>query len=365
VRVGMDARKLWDGGIGTYIRQLVSALCALERPPACTLFVDPEHAGTHRWPPGCDERTVRAGKYSLAEHFVLARAGRQAGVALFHAPHYTLPLAWNGPAVVTIHDLIHVKHPGFFPFGAALYARAIAGAAARRARLVIADSQAARDDIVALLGVDPGRVRVVPLGVSPGYAPPPGAEVEAFRRAAGLPAGYVLYVGARKRHKNVGVVLEALARLGDAAPPLVLAGPPWSPDDPLARAARGLGIDGAVRFSGDLHDDAAMARLYAGASMLVQPSLIEGFGLPPLEAMACGVPVIASDIPALRETLEGAAVLVPPAEPDAWAAAIAAQAADGARREAFAAAGIARAARYTWAETAARTRAVYEEALAS
>jgi glycosyltransferase involved in cell wall biosynthesis len=266
--------------------------------------------------------------------------------------------------VVTIHDLIHVRFPQFFPPGAALYARAMAGMAARRARLVLVDSSHTQGEVVELLRVPRAKVRVVPLGVSPGFAPAPPAEIEAFRAERALPAGYLLYVGARKPHKNLPVLLEALARIPAASrPPLVLSGPAWSPVDPLARHAGRLGLASAVHFAGTLRDERDLARLYSGAALYAQPSLAEGFGLPPLEAMACGTPVLASNAGALPGTLGSAAASLPPGEPEAWSVAITTLLADPARREELARAGRARAREFTFERTASGTLDVYEEAL--
>ena len=363
--VGLDARKLRDGGIGTYIRGLLGALAEAPRGHRFVALVDPADRGRLARPDGrVREVPVRAGKYGLGEHLVVPRAARRAGVELLHEPHYTLPLGWRGPAVVTIHDLIHVRFPQFFPPGAALYARAMAGAAARRARLVLVDSSHTRREAVELLRVPEAKVRVVPLGVPRGFAPASAAEAAAFRAVRGLPAGYLLYVGARKPHKNLPVLLEALARIPAASrPPLVLSGAAWSPDEPLARLAGRLGLEATVHFAGALRDEGDLSLLYSAAALYVQPSLAEGFGLPPLEAMACGTPVLASDAGALPETLGAAAALLPPGDPQAWSAAIAALLGDTARRDELARAGLARARGFTFERTASATLDAYEEAL--
>ena len=362
--VAIDARKLRDGGIGTYIRELVAALAAGPDAPRMAALLDPADLGRTGWPPGAArEVPVRAGKYGVWEHLAVPAAARAAGAELLHAPHYTLPLGWLGPAVVTIHDLIHVRCAEFFPPGTALYARAVAGAAARRARIVLADSAATRDDVVAYLGADPARVRVVPLGVSAALARAEPASIEAFRRARALPADYLLYVGARKRHKNLGLLLGAVARLAPGErPPLVMSGPRWEAREPLAVQARRLGVE--VAFAGELGDPAELSALYSGAVLYVQPSLVEGFGLPPLEAMACGTPVLSSDGGALPEAVGEAAVVLPPVDPERWAAAIGDLLADRARRADLARRGIERARAFTWAATAAATLAAYREALA-
>ncbi|HUK63275.1 MAG TPA: glycosyltransferase family 1 protein [Dongiaceae bacterium] len=363
--VGLDARKLRDGGIGSYIRGLLSCYAAAPGDDRFVAIVAPADHGRTRWPGSAVTETVaRAGKYGLLEHVVVPAAARHAGVQLLHAPHYTLPLGWSGPAVVTIHDLIHLQFPSHYPPGASLYARAMAGMAARNTRLVLVDSIAARDDVIARLHAPASKLRVVPLGVAAGLAPPPRETATAWRASRGLPADYVLYVGARKRHKNLELLIDAWgAMTATERPPLVLSGGSWRAGDPLARRARARGVEPAVHFSGALVGDSDLACLYAGAMLYVQPSLAEGFGLPPLEAMACGAPVLSSDAGALPEVLNGAARLLPPRDPEAWAAAVTTLLGDPAERGRLVAAGLARAARFTWERCAELTRAAYAEAM--
>ena len=366
MKVALDARKVFDGGIGTYIRGLLGAVAVAHPDDEWTALVDPVDTGLVPWPDAVREREARAGKYGLAEHFAIPAAARRAGAELLHAPHYTLPLAWGGPAVVTIHDLIHIRFPRFHRPGTALYARVMAGLAARRARIVIADSQATKRDIVELLGTPEEKVRVVSLGVSGEIRRRAVDEVERFRAVHGLPEGYMLYVGARKGHKNLELLLRASAIMrASQRPPLVLSGWKWAGDEPLAKLAASLGITDAIRFAGDLEGDDKLSCLYSGASLLVQPSLAEGFGLPPLEAMACGVPVLSSDAGSLPEVLGDAAEYLPPREPGRWAATLERLLNDRARLAEMGARGRARAAQYTWEQTARATHAIYAEALST
>jgi glycosyltransferase involved in cell wall biosynthesis len=366
MRIGIDARKLWDGGIGTYVRRLLHALAAREGSHECVALLDPRDLGGVAWPGGrVREVPVRARKYGLDEHITVPRAARRAAVELLHEPHYTLPLGWRGPAVVTIHDLIHLRFPRFFPPGAALYARTMAGSAVRRARLVVTDSQHTKRDVLERLGGDPARVRVIPLGVSPALVRRAPEEVAACLRERSLPSGYVLYVGARKPHKNLPLLLRALVGMVPAdRPPLVLSGQAWSARDPLARLAGRLGLADLVHFAGDLRDERVLACLYSGAALYVQPALSEGFGLPPLEAMACGTPVLSSTGGALPETVGDAALLLPPDDPGAWTQALAGLLGDSAQRAALVARGLTHARQFTWERTAEMTLEVYEEALA-
>ena len=362
--VGIDARKMWDGGIGTYIRGLIGALVEQPRQPELVALVAPEDQGHRAWPSSVRDIEVRAGTYGLREHWAIPAAARRAGVQVLHAPHYTLPLGWNGAAVVTIHDLIHVRFARFFAPGAALYARTIAGLAAHRSRAVIANSSHTARDVVELLGLAPERVHVIPLGLTPGLRRPTSEETEQFRRARSLPAEFVLYVGARKGHKNLALLLEALARIGDGRrPALVLTGTAWNGTDPLGTQARRLAIERWLHFAGDLREADDLSRLYGAATLYVQPSLTEGFGLPPLEAMACGTPVLCSTGGALPETVGDAAELLPPEDPARWAAAIEALLTDSGRRAELVRRGLEHAARFTWERAAEKTIEVYERAM--
>ncbi|HYR52872.1 MAG TPA: glycosyltransferase family 1 protein [Candidatus Dormibacteraeota bacterium] len=365
MRIGVDARKLRDGGIGTYIRNLLTVFLMRPDGHEYVVFLLGDDLGTFSHPGStAEEIRVQAGKYSVAEHWHLARAARRAQVDLYHSPHYTLPLPLQCPAVVTVHDLIHVRFSRFFPAGAGIYARTIAGAAVRKARMVLVDSSHVRDDVQEILGVSPDRVRVVPLGVAKEFSRRSAADAERFLRDRSLPSAYILYVGARKKHKNLALLIDALERLPRPERlPLVLSGPPWRLGHPLAQRAQRAGVLSCIQFAGPLRDEDELALLYSGAALYVQPSLDEGFGLPPLEAMACGTPVLASTAGALKETLGDAAVLLPPSEPEVWAATIVDLLRDSLRREGLIRRGIARSRAYTWERTAELTMAAYREAL--
>lgn len=362
IHVALDARKLHDGGIGTYIRELLAEYAKTPGADTCTALVEAEDVP--RIPAPVRTRIVSAGKYGLAEHWRVPDAARATGAQLLHAPHFTLPMGWTGPSVVTVHDLIHLKMARFYPPHVPVVARAMIGAAVSRARIVLADSQCTRDDLREVFGLADDRVRVVPLGVSDVYAPASEAECRAYRVSRNLPEGYVLYVGARKGHKNLSLLLRAWAAMpGGDRPPLVLSGEPWRSDDPLAREAEDLRVLGSVRFSGRAHDDASGRMLYASAALYVQPAFYEGFGLPPVEAMACGTPVLSSDGGSLREVAGGGAELLSPDAHEPWAVRILALLGDGEARAAMRARGIEHAKQYRWEKTAAMTREAYREAL--
>ncbi len=365
MRIGVDARKLRDGGIGTYIRNLLTIFLTRPGGHEYVVFLLGDDLGSFAHPGfTAEEVRVRAGKYSVSEHWQMARAARRAQVDLYHSPHYTLPLPLRCPAVVTVHDLIHVRFSRFFPAGAGIYARTIAGAAVRKARIVLVDSSHVRDDVQEMLGVSPERVRVVPLGVAKCFSRRSSADTERFLKERSLPSAYLLYVGARKKHKNLALLIDALERLPRSERlPLVLSGPAWRLAHPLALRARRAGVLSCIHFAGTLRDEDELALLYSGAALYVHPSLDEGFGLPPLEAMACGTPVLASSAGALKETLGDAAALLPPSEPGIWAKTIMDLLRDSLRREDLVRKGIARARAFTWERTAELTMTAYREAL--
>jgi glycosyltransferase involved in cell wall biosynthesis len=364
LRVALDARKLHDGGIGTYIRGLLDAFAAEPDGDTVVALVDPEHVSAVTSRGGVSAMPVRAGKYGVLEHVRVPAAARRAGATLLHEPHYTLPLGWGGRSVVTVHDLTHLRFPQFYPPGASLYARAMAGLATRRAQVVITDSEAGRRDVIERLGVSGDKVRSILLGLSPVFSPVEPEALAHFRALHQLPSEYVLYVGARKRHKNLELLLDAFALLPERErPKLVLAGVPWDGDHPLARRARDRGVEPSIQFAPAIADDHALAALYSAAALYVQPSLAEGFGLPPLEALACGAPVLSSDAGSLPEVLGNAGRFLPPSNPDAWAAAIREMLSDSSGRAERSARGRAHAAGFTWARAASETRRAYADAM--
>jgi glycosyltransferase involved in cell wall biosynthesis len=255
--------------------------------------------------------------------------------------------------VLVIHDLAALRHPEWYSAQFATYHRYALPRLARRARRLITPSEFSRRELADGLGVDPGRVAVVPGGVDERFSP--SADPEAARRAYGLKKPYVLLVGTRIARKNLGALAEARRRLSGLGVELVSAGSGrhWSRHDDAP----------PVRALGYVADD-QLPGLYAGATALAMPSLYEGFGLPVLEAMASGVPVVAANRAALPETCGGAAVLVEPEDPDGLADALARVVSDDHLRGRLVEAGRERASRFTWDRAAAATDAVIGEVLA-
>jgi glycosyltransferase involved in cell wall biosynthesis len=330
MRVGIDARKIADFGIGTYIRGLLNALIDLGGDETYVAFAPQRLA--HLLPTRVEHIDVDAPHYSLRELVAVGRAADRARLDVFHAPHYVVPFT-RVPVVVTIHDLIHLRHPNPLARG---YARRMLGRATRRSLRVLTVSETVKRELTATFGCGEEQVIVTPNGVTAPF----GGEGPA---AAGR---YFLFVGNDKPHKNVDLLVEAFTRAATDAT-LVLPG---------AEFARFRDRERVI-VPGFVSDD-ELAALYRGAIALVMPSREEGFGLPALEAMACGCPVITSTAAALVEITADAALHVE-ANADALAAAMKRISGDAQLRSALAVRGVDRARAFTWQRCAELTRAAY------
>ncbi len=305
-------------------------------------------------------RRIDAGSPALgvSQIWRLPALAARRGAELWHAPYYVRPLWGVPPAVVTVYDIIGRVVPGALTLRARFGFEALMRLSLRSAAMVISSSAATSADLAAAYGVPASRMRVIPLAAGPEFRPRSSAEVAAVRQRYGLPGRYVIYVGSNKPHKNLPALLRAFARVdGDAA--LVIAGR-WDPRYPESRDVAGtLGLADRVRWLPDV-DDAVLPALLTGALAFVFPSRYEGFGLPPLEAMQCGTPVIAAATSSLPEVVGDAGLLVPPSAA-ALAQALQRLLDDAALRERLADAGLRRAAQFSWTETARRVVQVYEE----
>jgi glycosyltransferase involved in cell wall biosynthesis len=296
----------------------------------------------------------------LFEEFRLRR--HLEGFDLLHAPGYCAPRQPGVPVVLTVYDTIAIRQPELAKRSNALHYRWRMPRSARAAARVIVPLECVADEVESCLRVDRDKIRVVPLGVDASLSPPHEDEVEATRVQLGLERPYILFVGNLEPKKNLPALLRAFAQLVDAGVPhdLVLAGTPgWKCRDVL-RLPEELGVAERVRMLGYV-DGAHLRGLYGAADVFAFPSLVEGFGLPPLEAMACGTPVVTSDIPALRETAGDAAERVAPTDVEGLADALRRVLEDSDLRSHLREAGLRRAAEFTWPNTAEATRAVYRE----
>ena len=281
-------------------------------------------------------------------------------------PAHVLPLIHPRRSVVTVHDLGYLAYPEAHKTGDRRYLDWSTRWNARRARIVLADSAATRADLIRAYGVDERKIRVIHLGRDESLAPVRDAQVLAEVRARyGIAAQYVLYIGTLQPRKNLARVIEAFARLADgpafAGLQLVLAGKKgWLYDDLFAQVG-GLGLAGRVLFPGYI-EDADLPALLSGATAFVFPSLYEGFGIPVLEAGACGVPVITSNTSSLPEVAGDAALLVDPHDVDAIAEAMSRLVTDAELRAELSRRGLANVQRFSWEKCAWETLSVLVEA---
>ncbi len=301
------------------------------------------------------------------EQAILPLTTRRLGADLLYAPYFSLPLFSGAPGVVTVHDLVPLVLPEYAPSAPFKAYFKLVAAATRRAAAVVTDSAHSAHDITTLLDVPRERIHVVPLGVDARYsAPVTGGEIAALRAKLALPDAFMLYLGGIDPRKNTSVLLRALALLRDrgaAHLPLVFVGGRGGRfADPRHEAAR-LGLAGHVSFIEWVEDEDKPA-LYAAAAAFAYPSRYEGFGLPPLEAMAAGTPVLCADASSLPEVVGDAALTLDPDDVDAWADAWTRIGDDAALRARLAEAGRLRAAAFTWDATVAGLRAVFAQALA-
>lgn len=285
---------------------------------------------------------------------------------LLHSLAFVSPLIRPCRTVVTIYDLSFVRFPGLFRGAHAAYLRLFTRLACRAAERIIAISESTRRDVMSLYGAPGERVDVAPPGVDPVFRPLPGEQVEAFRRRRGLPEAFILHVGTLEPRKNHVRLLQALSQLSThpqlAGLRLVcVGGPGWSCGEIYAAVER-LNLQERVIWTG--YAPAEELPLWYNAAMLfVYPSLYEGFGMPVLEAMACGTPVITSNVSSLPEAADEAGRLVSPDDVDGLADAMRRLLADPDLRQRLRAAGLAHAATFTWERTARQTAAAYGKAL--
>ncbi|PMP77218.1 MAG: glycosyltransferase family 1 protein, partial [Chloroflexus aggregans] len=272
-------------------------------------------------------------------------------------PAHVVPVV-HPPTVVTIHDVGYRVFPEAHTFRRRLELELTTRWSVWVARHVITDSYATKRDLVAWYGVDPNRITVVHLGLSPGFAPPtdPRSITEVQRRYGLLSCRYLLYIGTVQPRKNLRRVIEALAIVLAAGYDLdlVIAGKRGWLSEPIERCTVELGLTNRVHFTGYVAD-ADLPALLAGAQAFVFPSLYEGFGMPVLEAMACGTPVITSTMSSLPEVAGDAALLVDPLDTNAIAQAIIRLCDDEDLRTDLRWRGLARVRRFTWEECARRT----------
>jgi len=374
VAIDLTALNARGSGIDRYLLGMVRSLALLERDAEFFLFINVEDrarfAGPHRLPGHCHvlpcclrPRVLRLFFQQLLQPLLLYALR----IDLLHSPTFIMPI-WRGRArhVLTIHDMSSFVLPHCHPpiRRGALYERIVRGSI-RRADLVTVPSASVKTDILRFVNdVSEERIRVIPCGIDAAFHPRDAGDVMPVLRRLALPTPYVLYLGTLDPRKNLPVLIDAFAKLvaEGRLEHLVLGGDAgWSPNELLSRVDWN-GPRDRIHLPGYIAE-ADLPFVYAGAALFVFPSLLEGFGFPPLEAMATGVPVIASDTSSLRENLIGAATLVPPGDSKKLAEAMRLLLTDETARRNSAEAGLRRTQSYRWGRFAAETFACYQTLL--
>ncbi len=311
-----------------------------------------------RWP------TSKVPVRILWEQLAAPALAARSGFDLIHGPVNAVPLASRRPSVVTIHDLAFLEYPEQYPAMQRRYLTAITRASTRRASRVIAVSNYTGQDVAQRLGVDPAKIVAVPNGVSEEFFPRSDTpELAAFRARYQLPEQFLLFVGTLQPRKNLIGLIRAYARLpaNERIPLYVVGGEGWMYSG-IFDEVRRLGVADEVHFPGYAASE-TLPLWYSAATAFIYPSFYEGFGLPVLEAMACGAPVVTSNRTSLPEVLGDAGLLVDPDDPDDIANAVRILLTDTSRRVSMASAGLNQARQFTWRRTARETAAVYRDVL--
>jgi glycosyltransferase involved in cell wall biosynthesis len=371
VRVVLDGRTISDHfpGIGRYTFNLAGALAqalpaddellVLHNPAQTNTRFDLAALAAH---PSLRLVPTDVPNFALREQWLLPALLRRLGADVYHSPYYWMPFRPGCPTLLTLHDLIPMRCPRDYSAGARLAFALAIRLAVNAARRVISVSRSGAADLQLLLHVAPERVVTIPEASDPIFRPqPPGAVAVAEARSRyDLPPDYVLYFGSNKPHKNLVRLVRAYTRLEPSPdlPPLVIGGH-WDQRFPEAqREAEASGAARRVLFIGPV-EQSHLPALYSGARLFVFPSVYEGFGLPPLEALACGVPVACSNASSLPEVVGDAALTFDPLDEAAIGDALAHGLKDPALRADLRARGLARAALFTWTRAAQQTLDAY------
>ncbi|GIL15269.1 MAG: glycosyl transferase family 1 [Chloroflexota bacterium] len=351
-------------GTGQYLRELVAALRALAAEDEFTFIAPRAHADA---PAPVLVASTRARRENLSklefEQWTFPRAARENHFDLAHVPHWGAPLFSKIPTVVTIHDLIPLALPAYRGATRVRLYTKLVSAAAQRARAVLADSEASARDIEKYLRLPRAKIHVVHLAAhSRFHAAIPASELTRVRAKYALPEQFVLYLGGFDARKNVARLIEAFAGLQTGDWYLTLAGKlpnhdsAFFPDPRRLVAERRLA--NRVVFPGFIAE-ADKPALYALARVFLYASEYEGFGLPPLEALACGTPVICANTSSLPEVVGDAGILLAPTDTDAWRDALRTTLTQETQWARLRALGLAQARKFSWARAARETLAVY------
>ncbi|MCB4792729.1 MAG: glycosyltransferase family 4 protein [Elusimicrobia bacterium] len=358
MKIGIDARMIDNSGIGTYIKLLLKHIKDFDK-NEYLLFGDPaklNHFGI---------KTIEAKFpiYSITEQLKLPGMIENSKVDIFHEPHYNIPYFYSGKMVVSIHDLIHILFPQFLSSRAAYYyAKFFLASACEKSQRIMTISENTKNDIIKHFRVEPSKIKVIYIGINPVFKP----SLELAKEVREKIGKYILYVGALRPHKNVHTLVEAFNRLkkkNEISHKLVLVGN--GKKDYIVKIQKMIAaysIENSVLMPEVLNQE-ELRKYYCGADVFVFPSLYEGFGLPPLEAMASGCPVITSNSSSMPEVVGDAGIMTDAQDIDRLSNAIYKVISDEGLRKKMIEKGIARSKIFSYEKTVRETVNIYNDVL--
>ena len=348
-------------GIGRYVTNLACALIPqLASDEQLIIFFDPAYPLDLPSDDTVHSLPVDVSPFSLHQQWVIPRLLHQHKADVYHSAYYLMPYVIGASTLLTLYDLIPIRFPEHSTLKARLLFRWATMLAVRAAEHTVAISQATRRDFLAHFSLKPERITAISLAADPAFSPQSSDAIAALRAHYELPEKFLLYLGSNKPHKNLVRLIEAWAAIQAEAPDvtLVIAGA-WLPQHPEPRQrAQDLGIDDRVCWLGPL-PGTDLPALYTAADAFVFPSLYEGFGLPVIEALACGTPVACANTSSLPEVAGDAAVLFDPTQTKNNVDAIRQVLSDADLRVDLRRRGLAQAAKFSWSRTAQETLALY------
>ena len=372
MRIGIDATALppQPVGAGNYIIQLIRALASLKVNDEFVIFAQQRGQALISLPENDSFEWIiledrNPGSRLIWEQTLFPQLIRRSGVDLLHSMHYTRPVKLPCASVVTFHDMTFFLYPELHTRAKRLFFPLAIRASARQADALTAVSESTRQDAIRVLGISPEKIAATQLGVDPAFRPVNDAG---FKRVIAekydLPERFILYVGLLEPRKNLPMLIRAYKRLIDGGEnfKLVLVGRYGWRYEELLRQINNLDLEGMVHFTGYVSQE-DLPLIYNLSSLFVYPTIYEGFGLPALEAMACGVPVITTDVSSLPEIVGEAGILVPVNNVKALYGAMIAVLGDEDLRRKMINKGIQRAAKFTWEQTAKLTYQVYQQVM--
>jgi glycosyltransferase involved in cell wall biosynthesis len=365
-RIGIDARLTYyrRGGITEYIEALIRELATLDTENQ--YFILQSRKDARNLAQGAHQKRIRCWTpaHHRIERLALGAETLPLRLNLLHSPDFIPPHGMHR-SVITIHDLNFLHYPDFLTTESRRYYNDQIEAAVNRAEHIMTDSEATRQDVIKMLNIPPENVTTILLGISEHFRRVSDEKIDAFISQHNLMRGYILFVGTFEPRKNLKGLLRAYAQLRvdlRDAPPLVIAGRPGWLDESIYELAASLKLGEHLRWIEDFsHED--HPTLYSGAGVLCLPSFYEGFGFPPLEAMACGTPTVVADRASLPEVVGDAGLLIDPDRPASIADALCKVLTDSELAASMVERGYAQASKFQWHETAQQTLAIYQRVL--